>query len=83
MPTGQATGGGGRYTPKRVADISRNGWQIYSEMSGRYTPKDAINAGKKLVVIHDYLDKASGLTVSMYRKLLAAYKKMGYKQEGS
>ena len=34
--------------------------------------------GKKDVVIYDYLDKCSGLTVSMYRKRLQAYKSMGY-----
>lgn len=34
--------------------------------------------GKKDVVIYDYLDTCSGLTVSMYRKRLQAYKSMGY-----
>ena len=34
--------------------------------------------GKKDVVIYDYLDRCSGLTVSMYRKRLLAYKSMGY-----
>ena len=34
--------------------------------------------GKSNVVIYDYLDKASGLTISMFRKRIAAYKKMGY-----
>ena len=33
---------------------------------------------KKDVVIYDYLDTCSGLTVSMYRKRLQAYKSMGY-----
>jgi superfamily II DNA or RNA helicase len=36
------------------------------------------HAGKSDVVIYDYLDSCSGLTVSMYRKRLAAYKTMGY-----
>ena len=35
--------------------------------------------GKKDVIIYDYLDTCSGLTVSMYRKRLQAYKSMGYK----
>ena len=34
--------------------------------------------GKKDVVIYDYLDTCSGLTVSMYRKRMQAYKSMGY-----
>ena len=34
--------------------------------------------GKKDVIIYDYLDTCSGLTVSMYRKRLQAYKSMGY-----
>lgn len=34
--------------------------------------------GKKDVVIYDYLDNCSGLTISMYRKRLKAYKAMGY-----
>lgn len=33
---------------------------------------------KKDVVIYDYLDTCSGLTVSMYRKRLQAYKSRGY-----
>jgi len=36
---------------------------------------------KKDVLIYDYLDVESGLTVSMFKKRLAAYKKMGYKIE--
>lgn len=35
--------------------------------------------GKKDVIIYDYLDTCSGLTVSMYRKRLQAYKSMGYR----
>lgn len=38
--------------------------------------------GKKDVVIYDYLDTCSGLTVSMYRKRLLAYKSMGYQVHG-
>jgi len=34
--------------------------------------------GTKDVVIFDYLDTCSGLTVSMYRKRLIAYRSMGY-----
>jgi superfamily II DNA or RNA helicase len=34
--------------------------------------------GKKDVVIYDYLDTCSGLTVSMYRKRILAYRSMGY-----
>ncbi len=34
--------------------------------------------GKKDVVIYDYLDICSGLTVSMYRKRTQAYRSMGY-----
>ena len=34
--------------------------------------------GKKDVVIYDYLDTCSGLTVSMYRKRVQAYRSMGY-----
>ena len=34
--------------------------------------------GKEDVVIYDYLDTCSGLTVSMYRKRIQAYKSMGY-----
>ncbi len=39
------------------------------------------NAGKTEVRIYDYLDSNSGLTVSMFRKRLAAYKKMEYRVE--
>jgi len=38
-------------------------------------------AGKADVLIFDYLDQASGLTISMFRKRIAAYKKMGYRIE--
>ena len=38
-------------------------------------------AGKSNVLIYDYLDKSSGLTISMFRKRIAAYKKMGYRIE--
>jgi superfamily II DNA or RNA helicase len=34
--------------------------------------------GKTNVLIYDYLDNSSGLTVSMYRKRMKAYKAMGY-----
>ena len=37
--------------------------------------------GKTEVVIHDYLDASSALTVSMFRKRLVAYKKMDYQVE--
>lgn len=36
------------------------------------------SAGKSDVVIYDYLDASSALTVSMFRKRLSAYKNMGY-----
>lgn len=36
------------------------------------------HAGKNDVLIYDYLDTCSGLTLSMYRKRVAAYKTMGY-----
>ena len=36
------------------------------------------HAGKNDVMIYDYLDTCSGLTLSMYRKRVAAYKTMGY-----
>ena len=41
------------------------------------------SAGKLNVLIYDYLDKSSGLTISMFRKRIAAYKKMGYRIETS
>ena len=37
--------------------------------------------GKKEVKIYDYVDQWSGLTLSMYRKRVSAYRKMGYKIE--
>ncbi len=37
--------------------------------------------GKSEVLIHDYLDASSGLTVSMFKKRLAAYKQMNYQIE--
>ncbi|MFN9068069.1 MAG: DEAD/DEAH box helicase, partial [Bdellovibrionales bacterium] len=37
-----------------------------------------VSAEKKDVIIYDYLDSSSALTVSMFRKRLAAYKTMGY-----
>ncbi len=40
-----------------------------------------ISENKKDILIYDYLDAASGLTVSMFKKRLAAYKKMGYQIE--
>ncbi len=38
-------------------------------------------ASKSDILIYDYLDKSSGLTISMFRKRIAAYKKMGYRIE--
>lgn len=35
--------------------------------------------GKSTVTIYDYIDSCSGLTISMYRKRLAAYRSMGYR----
>ncbi len=35
-------------------------------------------AGKTRAMVYDYLDSSSALTVSMFRKRQAAYKKMGY-----
>ena len=40
-------------------------------------------AGKSAVLIYDYLDKTSGLMISMFRKRISAYKKMGYRIETS
>ena len=37
--------------------------------------------GKTDVIIYDYLDASSALTVSMFRKRLVAYRKMGYEIE--
>jgi superfamily II DNA or RNA helicase len=37
--------------------------------------------GKSEVIIYDYLDASSALTVSMFKKRLAAYKKMEYQVE--
>ncbi len=38
-------------------------------------------AGKSEALIHDYLDSSSALTVSMFRRRIAAYKMMGYRIE--
>ncbi len=40
-------------------------------------------AGKSEALIHDYLDSSSALTVSMFKKRVAAYKMMGYRIETS
>lgn len=37
--------------------------------------------GKRDVVIYDYIEPANALTMSMYRKRLAAYRQMGYRVE--
>jgi hypothetical protein len=37
--------------------------------------------GKNDVRIYDYFDGSMGLTISMYKKRITAYKKMGYKIE--
>lgn len=37
--------------------------------------------GKSNALIYDYLDSSSGLTISMFKKRVAAYKKMGYRIE--
>ena len=37
--------------------------------------------GKTEIIIYDYLDGSSALTVSMFRKPLIAYRKMEYKIE--
>ena len=37
--------------------------------------------GKSDVIIYDYLDPSSALMVSMFRKRIAAYRKMNYKIE--
>jgi hypothetical protein len=39
--------------------------------------------GKKDVRIYDYLDISSGLTISMFKKRVSAYKQMGYEIETS
>jgi superfamily II DNA or RNA helicase len=39
------------------------------------------NAGKSDVIIYDFLDVSSALTVSMFRKRLAACRKMEYQIE--
>lgn len=39
------------------------------------------NTGKDEVRIYDYVDTSSALTMSMFRKRMAAYRKMGYKVE--
>ncbi len=39
--------------------------------------------GKTDVVIYDYLDISSGLTISMFKKRVSAYKQMGYEIENS
>lgn len=39
--------------------------------------------GKNQVYIYDYLDPDMGLTVSMFKKRLSEYKKMGYKVEST
>jgi len=35
--------------------------------------------GKEEVIIYDYVDSSSGLTISMFKKRIIAYRKMGYK----
>jgi len=46
------------------------------QYAGRiHRPRD----GKKDVQIYDYLDNGSGLTISMFKKRLMTYKKMGYR----
>ena len=39
--------------------------------------------GKSDVLIYDYLDVSSGLTISMFKKRVSAYKEMGYEIETS
>lgn len=39
--------------------------------------------GKEGVIIYDYLDISSGLTISMFKKRISAYKQMGYEIETS
>lgn len=48
------------------------------QYAGRLHRKTESKSG---VLIYDYLDKSSGLTVSMFRKRLATYRKMGYRIE--
>jgi superfamily II DNA or RNA helicase len=33
---------------------------------------------KKEIVVYDYVDTCSGMTISMFKKRLSAYKKLGY-----
>lgn len=40
-----------------------------------------IHAGKERTVIYDYVDTSSGVTLSMFRKRLSAYREMGYEIE--
>jgi len=35
--------------------------------------------GKDEIIIYDYVDSSSGLTISMFKKRIIAYRKMGYK----
>ena len=37
---------------------------------------------KQDIIIYDYLDPSSGLTISMFKKRVRAYKKMGYIIDG-
>jgi superfamily II DNA or RNA helicase len=34
--------------------------------------------GKKEIVVYDYVDSCSGMTISMFKKRLSAYRKLGY-----
>ncbi|HPS85935.1 MAG TPA: hypothetical protein PLY36_04275, partial [Spirochaetota bacterium] len=46
--------------------------------SGR---KNRPSSGKNEVIIYDYCDSNIGLTVSMFKKRISAYKNIGYKIE--
>jgi len=39
--------------------------------------------GKKKVIVYDYLDPNTALTISMFKKRVSAYKEMGYKIDSS
>ena len=46
--------------------------QYVGRLHRQNTPK------KKEIVVYDYIDTCSGITISMYKKRLAAYRKLGY-----
>ena len=60
-------------TPNRVAALVRNAWPDYSEISGRFAPKYAIDQARRIVL--SYIEEFSPTIVGIEKPLLMPTKR--------